>query len=390
MATRSDPLPALVEAIAAALPARRPLPLHAPVLGAAEKARLAACIDSGYVSSIGPEVEAFEHALREFTGLPGVTATVNGSAALHLALRLAGVRPGDEVLMPALTFVGSANAVAACGARPRFVDVSAETLAVDPAALEAHLQATTRRAGDGLYDRRTGNRIAALMVVHCLGHLGAMEALAALARTWGLPLVEDAAEALGSRRPQGHAGAWGLASALSFNGNKIITTGGGGALLSPDPDLARRARHLATTAKQPHPWAFRHDAVAFNYRMPNLNAALGLAQMRRLPLHLEAKASLEAAYRLSLARVPGARLFAAPPGSRPNRWLQLLLLDDPDLRDPLLGALHARGLLARPLWEPLHRAPMYAHCTRAPLPVTVDLHARGICLPSGADLVEAA
>ena len=230
MATRSDPIPDLVAAIAAALPPRRPLPLHAPVLGAVEKARLDSCIDSGYVSSIGPEVVAFERSLARLTRIPGVSATVNGTAALHLALRLVGVGPGDEVLMPALTFVGSANAVALCGARPRFVDVSPETLALDPEALRHHLEETSAWYEGALHDRDSGRRIAAVLVVHCLGHIGAMDELAAIARAWGLPLVEDAAEALGSRRDGRHAGAWGRTSALSFNGNKILTTGRGGGI----------------------------------------------------------------------------------------------------------------------------------------------------------------
>jgi perosamine synthetase len=377
----------IVAALQALLPARRPLALHEPTLGQRERALLLDCLDSGYVSSIGAFVERFETRLAERTGVPWVVATVNGTAALHLALILAGVQRGDEVLLPALTFVGTANPVAQLGAIPHFVDSEPVTLGVDPERLEAYLRETCAvRAGDCIC-RASGRTLRALVVVHVLGHPAAMEPLADLARRWCLVLIEDAAEALGTTLHGRHVGAWGRLTALSFNGNKIVTCGGGGALLTADPRLARHARHLSTTAKLPHPWAFRHDEPAFNYRLPNLNAALGCAQLERLPDHLARKRALADRYRAGLAGLAGVRLLPEPPGARSNHWLNLLQVPAP-LRDPLLQACHDAGLLVRPFWEPLHRLPMYRSCPRMALRVAQALWTGGVCLPSSPDLAE--
>ena len=257
------------------LPSQRPIGLHEPSFGDDEKALVTDCLDSGWVSSVGQYVDRFEQDLSAYTRIPHAIATVNGTAALHTCLILAGVQADDEVLLPALTFIGSANPVVYQGAVPHFVDCDRDTLGVDPQKLDAYLQDITELRGDTCHNRNTGRPIRALIVVHVLGHPARMAELAVIAQRYRLTLIEDAAESLGSWRDGQHTGSWGQLSALSFNGNKIITSGGGGAILTSDPTLAKRAKHLTTTAKQPHPWAIEHDEVAYNYRLPNLNAALG-------------------------------------------------------------------------------------------------------------------
>jgi len=387
-ATQQDnPAEHILERLQGLLPAQRPIALHEPALQANAWEKVKDCLDSGWVSSVGAYVDAFEQGLAGYTGIPHAVATVNGTAALHTCLLLAGVVPGDEVLLPALTFVGTANPVAAMGAVPHFVDCARDTLGVDPAALAAYLEGIAEQRDGQCHNRNSGRPIRALIVVHVLGQIADMPALRELADRYGLKLIEDAAEALGSFRDDRHAGCWGDLSALSFNGNKIITTGGGGAVLTRDPELGRHAKHLTTTAKLPHPWAFEHDEVAFNYRLPNLNAALGVAQLEQLPQLLAAKRALAAAYQEAFANLPGATLFREPAGGRSNYWLNLLLLDDPTARDPLLQAAQEQGLQLRPFWTPLNRLRMYRDCPAMPLPVSDELFARGVCLPSSAQLL---
>jgi perosamine synthetase len=379
-------LDAILERIEGVLPAERPIPLHEPDLQANAWERVKDCLDSGWVSSAGPYVDGFERGLAEYTGVEHAVAVVNGTAALHVCLELAGVVPDDEVLLPALTFVGTANPVAMMGAVPHLVDSGSETLGVDPRALRAHLEGVGERRDGGLFNRHTGRRIRALVVVHALGHVADMPRLCEVADAFELKLIEDAAEALGSFRDARHAGAWGELSALSFNGNKIITTGGGGAVLTRSADLAARAKHWTTTAKLPHPWAFDHDAVAVNYRLPNLNASLGVAQLERLPEMRAAKRRLADRYRARLGDLEGVECFAEPAGCEGNQWLNLLLVPDVRCRDALLAAGHERGLMLRPFWKPMHHLPMYAPCPRAALPVAEELFERGVCLPSSARL----
>lgn len=388
-ATGGDPsgaVTAILARLRASLPKYRPLPLHEPQFAGNEWEKVRDCLDSGWVSSVGAYVDRFETELSEYTGIPNAVATVNGTAALHTCLLLAGVQPGDEVLLPALTFVGTANPVATMGAIPHFVDCDHKTLGINPEALETHLAQTTERRDGVCINRYTGHSLRALVVVHVLGHIADMAALRRVADDFNLKLIEDAAEALGSRLDGQHAGSWGDISALSFNGNKIITTGGGGAILTRDKKLAHHARHLTTTAKQPHPWAFEHDEVGFNYRMPNLNAALGVAQMERLPAMLAAKQELTHRYREVFNDLPGVRFFRETQERESNHWLNLLLLDDPDQREELLQAAHAEGLHLRPFWTPLHHLKMYRDCPRANLTISDDLFRRGVCLPSSAQL----
>ena len=366
-----------------------PVPLHEPWLGGRAWDCLREALESGWVSSAGPQVDRFERLLAERLEVGDVVACVTGTAALHICLLLAGVRPGDEVIVPALTFVATANAVSYCGAVPHLADSEAATLGLDPAKLADHLAETIEpAAGGGCRNRRTGRRIAAILPVHIFGHPVDMDPLLELAARHGLPLVEDAAEALGSRYKGRAAGALGRTAALSFNGNKIVTTGGGGAVVTRDPGLAARARHLTTTAKLPHPWESRHDEIGYNYRMPNLNAALGCAQMEALDGFLAMKRSLAARYRTAFAGMAGVEIFAEPAFAQSNYWLNALLLDPPlaGWRDALLAEAHAAGILARPAWSLLHRLPMYAACPRMELPVAEDLERRIVNLPSGAAL----
>jgi perosamine synthetase len=372
------------------LPAQRPVALHEPAFEASAWEKVKDCLDSGWVSSVGAYVDGFERGLADYTGIPHVAATVNGTAALHTCLVMAGVRPGDEVLLPALTFVGTANPVAAMGAVPHFVDSASDTLGVDPVALAAHLDDIAEQRDGLCRNRLTGRPIRALVVVHVLGHVADMAGLRAVADRHGLKLIEDAAEALGSFRDDRHAGHWGDLSALSFNGNKIITTGGGGAVLCRDPELGRHAKHLTTTAKLPHAWAFEHDEVAFNYRLPNLNAALGVAQLEQLPALLAGKRRLAGDYQRAFAGMDGVEWFAEPAGCHSNHWLNLLLLPDAAHRDALLAAAHERGLLLRPFWTPMHRLSMYDGMPRAALPMAEELFDRGVCLPSSACLADTA
>jgi len=352
------------------------------------------CLDSGWVSTAGQWVNRFEQELCALTGAVHVVAVTNGTVALRLALHLVGVSAGDEVLMPPLSFVATANAVAHLGAMPHFADVEASSLGMDPEALAAHLEAVAERRKGGVFNRITGRRLAAVLPVHVFGHPALIQELGAVADAWGLPLVEDAAEALGSWSYGTHCGLVGAAGTLSFNGNKLITTGGGGALLTNNADLALRARHLSTTAKLPHPWAFEHDAVGWNDRLPNLNAALGVAQLEDLDRRLAAKRRLAERYAAAFENLPSVELVAEPEGCCSNHWLVTLrfLADDPEVAEAerlqVLEAAHAQGLMLRPVWRLLHQLPMYAEAPRGELSVAEDQACRLLNLPSSPQLVE--
>ncbi|MES2835240.1 MAG: LegC family aminotransferase [Pseudomonadota bacterium] len=362
--------------------------LHEPEFRGNEKAYVADCIETGWVSSVGSYVDRIERDLAAITGVGHAVATANGTAALHVCLMLAGVEAGDEVLMPALTFVATANAVAYIGAVPHFVDSEDRSLAVDAEKLEAHLRSCAELRAGVCVNRETGRVIRALVVLHAFGHSGDLDALAAVAERWKLVLIEDAAEAIGSRYRGAHVGGIGRLSALSFNGNKIITTGGGGAVLTNDPALAKRAKHLTTQAKVPHPWAFSHDAIGYNYRMPNLNAALGCAQLERLPDMLARKRELAARYAAAFADVPGVRFLTEPEGTEGNYWLNALILDDPALRDALLTALNDAGFMARPIWTLMHRLPMFEDAPRADLTTAERLESTVVNIPSSPALAD--
>jgi perosamine synthetase len=373
-------------------PAESMIALHEPEFAGREWEYVKDCLDTGWVSSVGAYVDRFERGLCDVTGAAHAIATANGTSALHICLLLAGVEAGDEVLMPTLTFIATANAVSYTGAVPHFVDAEPVSMGVDTVALEAHLNEMAQRRDGVCYNRLTGARLRALVVMHVFGHPCDLDALAALADRWHLVLIEDAAESLGASYKGRHTGNVGRVSALSFNGNKVVTTGGGGAVLTNDAALARRAKHLTTTARVPHRWSFLHDEVGYNYRLPNLNAALGCAQLERLAAFVERKRALAARYAAALREVEGVAFFAEPAHTRSNFWLNALVLSPQHAgqRDALLAALNDAGYMARPLWTMMHHLPMYAACPRMPVPVAESLETRVVNVPSSARLVERA
>lgn len=364
------------------------LALHEPEFAGREWEYVKDCIDTGWVSSVGAYVDRFERDLAAYTGVAHAVATSNGTSALHVCLLLAGVRPGDEVLLPALTFIATANAVSYAGAVPHFVDSETVSLGVDAAKLEAHLAEGAELVDGICVNRRTRAPIRALVVMHVFGHPADLDAIDAVARRWNLVLIEDAAESLGSTYHGRHTGHVGRLSALSFNGNKVVTTGGGGAVLTNDAALGRHAKHLTTTARVPHRWNFIHDEVGYNYRLPNLNAALGCAQLERLPDMVARKRQLATRYDAAFAGIPGLRFLREPAGTTSNYWLNAMVLDRADLaaRDALLERLNDAGYMSRPVWTLMHRLPMYAACPRADLTVAEQMEACVINLPSSAKL----
>ena len=327
-----------------------PVALHEPLFVGNEWIYVKECIDSTYVSSVGKFVDRFEADLAAYTGAKHAVAVVNGTAALHVALLLAGVVAGDEVLTPALSFVATANAITYCGAIPHFVDSEVNSLGMCARGLRDYLHEIAEIRAGCCVNRITGRVIRAVVPMHVFGHPADIEPIAALARDFHLTLVEDAAESLGSIAHGRHTGTLGLMGTLSFNGNKTLTTGGGGAIITDDPQLAGRAKHLTTTAKIAHRWEYRHDAIGFNYRMPNINAALGCAQLEQLPRFLDAKRELFHRYRTAFATVRGVTLMEEPKGCRSNYWLQTLLLDraDPAQHEQILQATNNGGLMTRP------------------------------------------
>ncbi len=365
-----------------------PCGLHEPEFDEPAWRYVKETIDTAWVSSSGEFVGRFERALADFIGARHAVAVVNGTAALHTGLMLSGVQLGDEVLVPPLTFVATANAVTHAGAVPHFVDIEAETLGVDPLRLERYLAAIARRVGGRCVNGATGRPIAGLLCVHVFGTPCRVEELAAVCARFAIPLFEDATESLGSRLHGRHTGTFGRFGAFSFNGNKIITTGGGGAIITDDDTLAAAARSVTTTAKRQHRWAFVHDRVAYNYRLPNLNAALGCAQMEALQRFLDEKARLAARYRDAFGGLPGLRLLTEPAGCTANHWLNNLVLDQEfvALRDAILDATNDAGIQTRPVWTLLHRLPMYRNAPRGELPVASDMESRVVSLPSSARL----
>ena len=377
----------IVEAIHAVV-GPGPVSLHEPIFAGNEWKYVKECLDTGWVSSVGKFVDRFEADLAAYTGAKHAVAVVNGTAALHVALQLAGVRRGDEVLIPALTFVATANAVTYCGATPHFVDSEERTLGLAPHALREYLKGITEIRSGQCVNRVTGKVIRALVPMHTFGHPVDIEGMMAVARDFHLALVEDAAESLGSTVQGRHTGTFGLMGTLSFNGNKTITTGGGGAILTNDTELARHAKHLTTTAKVPHRWNFVHDEIGYNYRLPNINAALGCAQLEQLPDFLKAKRRIFERYQNAFAGVMQARIVVEPEGCCSNYWLQTLLLDESvaEQRDAVLSATNDAGLMTRPIWVLMPRLTPYSACPKMELPVAESLEQRLINLPSSASL----
>ena len=365
-----------------------PVALHEPRFTGNELLYLKECLDSTYVSSVGRFVDRFECDLTKFTGAKYAVAVVNGTAALHIALRLAGVHAGDEVLVPALTFIATANAVSYCNATPHFVDSEMGTLGMDAAKLREYLIIHTERQSGLCINRATRRVIRALVPMHTFGHPVDIDGLLGIAHDFNITLVEDAAESLGSYYDGQHTGTFGLLGTLSFNGNKTITTGGGGAILTNDAGLARHAKHLTTTAKLSHAWEFRHDEIGYNYRLPNINAALGCAQLEQLPAMLDAKKILFTRYKDAFAKVGGVKLVIEPAKSQSNYWLQTLLVDvkNVDQRDLILKATNDAGFMTRPAWTLMHELTPFKTCPHMDLTISKLLEQRLINIPSSSYL----
>lgn len=358
------------------------IPLHAPRFDGRERDYVLSAIDSTFVSSVGEFVDRFEAAFAERVGAAYAIATSTGTAALHTALRLAGVERGEEVVTQPLTFVATCNAIAYLGAEPVFIDVDRDTLGLSPAALRAFLERHAVRGTTGPVNRATGRRIAACVPMHTFGHPARVEEIAAICADFDIPLIEDAAEALGSVTPSGrHAGTVGAMGAFSFNGNKIITTGAGGMIVTDDKDLAARAKHLTTTAKVPSPWEFIHDEIGYNYRPPNLNAALGLAQLEQLDDFLAAKRALAREYE-AFCETSGVAFVPEPPGCRSNYWLNAVILPDRVTRDRFLAGTNGAGVMTRPAWRLMTELEIYSGCYAEPLPNAEWLAERVVNVPS--------
>jgi perosamine synthetase len=386
--TRTATPSEIIEAISGVVGnGQRPVALHEPFFHGNENAYLKSCVDTGWVSSVGKYVTDFERELAANCGAAHAVVMVNGTCAIHAALLGIGVQPLDEVLIPSLTFVATANAVVHAGGVPHFVDVEETSLGIDPVALRLHLSDVAIVRDGTAVNKQTGRVIRALVPVHVFGHPCQMEQLAEIANEWHLALLEDATEALGSTVMGANVGSQHTA-VFSFNGNKIVTTGGGGAVVTQDKALHDRLKHLTTTAKLPHAWEFQHDDVAYNYRMPNINAALGCAQLEQLPHFLASKRALARAYMQAFDGLPGLRILPSPPGTESNFWLVTLVADNPmeGWLPEALTQLHAVGLLCRPVWQPLHKLPMYTQNPRSALPRTESLSNRIISLPSSVQL----
>jgi len=358
------------------------IPLHAPVFRGNERCYVLETIDSTFVSSVGAFVDRFEHDMAAYTGSPRAVATVNGTAALHVALRLVGVQQGDYVITQPLTFVATCNAIVYSGATPVFVDVDRHTLGLSPSALESRLEENAFCDDEGQCRRRADHgAIRACLPMHTFGHPADLDGLLRVCGDWGLPLVEDAAESLGSIYHGKHTGTFGDVGTLSFNGNKVMTTGGGGMLLCGQ-ELGERAKHLTTTAKQPHSYEYVHDELGYNYRLPNLNAALGCAQLEQLEGYISEKRQLAADYAACLADSELA-FVTEPEGCRSNYWLNAVICSNSAQRDQLLQATNEQGVMTRPIWRLMNRLPMYADAPSGELPNALWLEARVVNLPSG-------
>ncbi len=377
------------------------IPLHVPVFTGNEKSYLDKCIDSTFVSSAGAYVDEFEEKVVNYTGAVKAVACVNGTSALHLALKLAGVEPDTEVITQPLTFVATANAIRYCGADPVFLDVDRETMGLSPGAFRHWLRDHAEVSGSGeksepaCFNKATGRRIAACVPVHTYGHPCCIEEIVRICAEYHIPLVEDAAESLGSFFRERHTGTFGAAGVLSFNGNKVITTGGGGMLLFRDKELAGRAKHLSTQARAGHPWEFIHDEVGFNYRMPNVNAALGLAQFEQLPAYLDDKRRIAEQYLAFFSGpAPDSReagempvtFMKEPEGAHANYWLNTILLPDRTTRDEFLAYTNNNGVMTRPAWRLMNKLPMFGQCQSGSLDNAEYLEARLVNIPSSVRL----
>ncbi len=335
--------------------------LHEPLFIGNEKKYLEECIDSTFVSSVGKFVDLFEEKVAEYTGAKKAVVCVSGTNALHIALKLVGVEQNDEVITQPLTFIATANAISYCGAIPVFLDVDRDTMGLSPISLEAFLSNETELKIDGCYNKTTGKRIKACIPMHTFGHPCRIEEISTLCAKYQIELIEDSAESIGSYYNGKHTGTFGKIGILSFNGNKTITTGGGGMLLFNDENLAKKAKHITTQAKVPHPWNFEHDEIGYNYRMPNINAALGVAQLENLELFIEKKRWLAKTYE-EFFKSFSIHFFKEPKDSISNYWLNVIIFETEEDRNLFLEESNAQGVMTRPIWLLMNKLKMFKRC----------------------------
>ena len=358
------------------------IPLHAPTFAGNEKKYLEECIDTTFVSSVGKFVDLFEQKVAEYTAAKYAVVCVNGTNALHIALKLSGVEEGDMVITQPLTFIATTNAIVYAGAVPAFVDVDKDTMGLSPTSLERFLQDNTQIRNGACYHKQTGRRIKACLPMHTFGHACRIEEIIAICEHYHIAVVEDAAEAMGSYYKGKHLGTFAPIGAISFNGNKTITTGGGGMILTNDETIAHRAKHLTTQAKLPHAWEFVHDEIGYNYRMPNINAALGVAQLEQLDGFLVNKRATAEVYKAYFEK-QGIAFFAERENEKCNYWLNAIILKDKEERNAFLTEANAQGVMSRPIWQLMNRLPMFVNCERGDLSNAEWLEARVVNIPSG-------
>ena len=362
------------------------VPLHAPLFIGNEKKYLEKCIDTTFVSSVGKFVDRFEADMATYTGAKKAVVCVSGTNALHMALMLAGVERDDEVLTQALTFIATCNAISYIGAHPVFIDVDMETLGLSPKAVKDWLVKNAEVKNGVCYNKHTGRRVKACVPMHTFGHPVKIDELVAVCEEWHLELVEDAAESIGSLYKGRHTGTFGKVGAISFNGNKTITTGGGGMLLFQDEELGKFAKHLTTQAKVPHRWAFVHDHIGYNYRMPNINAALGCAQLENIDRYVADKRETAAIYADFFKNIPDITFFTEPENCRSNYWLNVVMLKDKTAQQEFLEYTNDHGVMTRPVWELMNRLEMFRHCETDGLKNTEWLADRIVNIPSSVRL----
>ena len=357
------------------------IPLHRPIFEGNEKKYLIECIDSNFVSSVGAKVTEFEEKISSFTGSKYAIATVNGTAALHTSIFLSDVKPGDEVITQSLTFIATCNAISYVGAKPIFIDVDIDTMGLSPNALRKFLEENAEKRKNGTFNKKTGNKISACVPMHTFGFPCRIEKIAEICSEWSISLIEDAAESLGSYVKNSHTGTFSSMATLSFNGNKIITTGGGGMIITDNADLALRAKHLTTTAKVPHAYEFFHDEIGYNYRLPNINAALGCAQMEMLDEFLYAKKQLADKWNDFFTN-RGIDILQPIDGCKPNYWLSAIILNCREDRDAFLSYTNSENIMTRPIWTLMSNLPMFKDCQSDSLKNSLWLEERVVNLPS--------
>lgn len=358
------------------------IPLHAPFFGGNEKKYVLDCLETTFVSSVGAYVNRFEEMMQNLTGARFAIATTNGTTALHLALIIAGVGPGDEVITQPLTFVATANAISHAGARPVFVDVDLDTMGLSPGALNEFLKTNTVLNNDGIcINKHTGNRVIACLPMHTFGFPGRIDEVVAVCEEYNIVVIEDAAESLGSWYKGKHTGTFGRLGIFSFNGNKTVTCGGGGIIVTDDAELAQRAKHLSTTAKQPHAWEFYHDSVAYNYRLPNLNAALACAQLEQIDKIIQNKRQLASCYGEFFESRP-EQFVRELTGTNANYWLNTIIFPGKEERDQFLKYSNDRQIMTRPVWRLMNELPIYENCLQGSLSNAKWLEERVVNIPS--------